>query len=460
VNIVQFVHEPLAALYGHLCSEVDKRGNHVRKVDFEENLKKLNRELILVFDWGGGTLDLTLCQVANGMLLQVMNDGCSNVGGDVIDDIIRNEIVSRCLARRGESEELPQQIDATSKLLDRAERAKIELSDKDAFTVYVPDYFRISKGETDIEYRLTRSELEEIVANKIEEGIQRIYGLLEKARISPSSVALCLATGGMVNMPYIKSRLREIFGPQRLSVSERGNTIISEGAAWIAADRANLSLAKNIELLVAPTNYFPVIKAGARMPREGEVSKAESLSLYCTDPRDGKAKFQIAAPKKPGRKVQSTDERTILDCLSIDVDSKAKPNFERLELNLTVDENLILHATAKSLIKDSSDSVEIHSLEFGLDLPLGHSESGNWEEVDIDNMSSKSLPGSISLRPNVATSPNDALVPGELLYQFNPYYFDTRGNLPHHQDLEKLYYTPCSYCRRPSNHPLCQCASV
>lgn len=459
VNIVQFIHEPLAALYGHLCSEVDGRGNHVRRADFEDHLKKLNRELILVFDWGGGTLDLTLCQVTDGMLIQIMNDGCSNVGGDVIDDIIRNEIVMRCLAQRGESEALPQQIDAASKLLDRAERAKIELSAKDGFTVFVPDYFRISKGDKDIEYKLTRAELEEIVSAKIEEGIQRIHGLLEKARISPSSIALCLATGGMVNMPLIKSRLREIFGPQRLSVSERGNTIISEGAAWIAADKANLSLAKNVELLVAPTTYFPVIKAGAKMPREGEVSRADSLSLYCTDPRDGKAKFQIAAPKKPGRKVQSTDERTILDCLSIEVDSKAKPNFERLELNLTVDENLILHAAARSLVKNASDSVEIHNLEFGLDLPVSQSDSGRWGNIGGDSKPNEYPTGSVSLRPNIATEPDETLIPGELLYQFNPYYFDRRADPPHHQDLERLYYTPCSICRRPSNHPLCRCAS-
>lgn len=459
VNIVQFIHEPLAALYGHLCSEVDAKGNHLRRAGFEDHLRKLNRELILVFDWGGGTLDLTLCQVIDGMLVQIMNDGCSNVGGDVLDDIIRNEIVMRCLAKRGIHEQVPQQVDAASKLLDRAERAKIELSTKDGFTVFVPDYFRIATGDKDIEYKLTRAELEDIVANKIDEGIQRIHGLLDKARINPSSVALCLATGGMVNMPLIKSRLREIFGPQRLNVSESGNTIISEGAAWIAHDKANLSLAKNVELLVAPNTYFPVIKAGAKMPREGETSKADSLSLYCTDPRDGKAKFQVAAPKKPGRKIQATDERTILDCLSIEVDSKAKPFFERLEFQLAVDENLILHASARSLVKNDGDQVEIHNLEFGLDLPVSYDEAGKWERFGGEAGTIKSPEGEVSLRPNITNRTDDALIPGELLYQHQREYFDLRNRPPAHQDLERLYYAPCSICRRPSNHPLCRCGS-
>lgn len=460
VNIVQFIHEPLAALYGHLCSEVGANGNHVRRKGFEDHLRKLNRELILVFDWGGGTLDLTLCQVADGMLLQIMNDGCNNVGGDVLDEIVRNEIVMRCLAKRGITDELPQQVDAASRLLDRAERGKIELSTKDSFTVFVPDYFRITKGDKDIEYKLTRAELEDMVSEKIEEGIQRIHGLLERARINPSSVALCLATGGMVNMPLIKSRLREIFGPQRLNVSESGNTIISEGAAWIANDTANLSLAKNVELLVAPNTYFPVIKAGVSMPREGEIQKAETLSLYCTDPRDGKAKFQVASPKKPGRKVQATDERTILDCLSIEVDDKARPFFERLELQVTIDENLILHASARSLVKNDSDAVEIHNLEFGLDLPTGHVDEGKWDKLGGDANSIKLSAGAVSLRPNISTHPSDAIVPGELLYQIKPGYFDQRLNPPEYQDLERLYYTPCSLCGRPSNHPACRCAST
>ncbi len=410
INIIQFIHEPLAALYGHLRSVPN----------FKNELRKLNRELILVFDWGGGTLDLTLCQILDGMLVQLSNDGYSNVGGDILDDIIRNEIVRRCLQSRGITEYLPQQADAAPRLLDRAERAKMKLSSEPSVRVFLPDYFLTTKYDVDIEYTLHRAELEKMVQDKIEEGIQRIHNLLFEAHISHSSIALCLATGGMVNMPLIKSRLREIFGPQRLCVSERGNTIISEGAAWVAYDKANLSLAKNIELLVSPRSYFPVIKAGAKMPREGEVQTTETLSLYCTDPRDGVAKFQIASPKKPGRKIQPTDERNVLDSMSIHVDEKAKPFFERIEFRLQVDENLILHATAQSLIKNDSDAVQIHNLEFGLDLAGAVDRQDFLEDAETSSITSHVV-GEINLRPNISTQKNnDALVPGELLYQIKP----------------------------------------
>lgn len=329
--------------------------------------------------------------------------------------------------------------------------------------VYVPDYFQTDNDDPDIQYTLGRQELDSILSEKIEQGIQRIHGLLEKAGISPASVAMCLATGGMVNMPIIKSRLREIFGPQRLNVSERGNTIISEGAAWIANDKTNLTLAKNVELLVARNSYFPVIKAGAKMPREGEVQKTELLSLYCTDPRDGVAKFQIVSPIKPGRSIQKTDSRDTLNILSIQVDEKAKPFFERLELQINIDENLILNAKAKSLLKSDEDKVEIHNLEFGLDLPMLNEPHDRYESIHINRTEAGHDQGGLSLRPNITESDSKplSLVPGEFLNQYNPYYFhnDIRNEVPEIQKLEKLYYQPCSICKLPSNHPQCRCAS-
>jgi molecular chaperone DnaK (HSP70) len=449
INIVQFIHEPLAALYGHLRT----------KASFEEELQRLNRELVLVFDWGGGTLDLTLCQVIDGMLVQIMNDGSSSVGGDILDDIIRNEIVQRCLKQRHIEDALLIQNEARQRLLDRAERAKIELSIKDKATIFVPDYFQTETSDPDIEYSLNRHEMEEMINEKVEFGIHRIHVLLEKAGISAASVALCLATGGMVNMPIIKSRLREIFGPQRLHVSERSNTIISEGAAWIAHDKANLTLAKNIELLVARNSYFPIIKAGVKMPREGDVQKADLLSLYCTDPRDGVAKFQIMAPIKAGYHVQKTDSRDTLNCLSIKVDEKAEPLVERIELQIVIDENLILNASAKSLIKGDEDNVEIHNLEFGLSLPILNKDTDSHESVKLNQDGVGHVIGSLSLRANITETQSKALIPGELLYQKNPYYFDRSNRVPEIQEMEKLYYQPCSICGRTSNHPLCHCSS-
>jgi hypothetical protein len=194
------------------------------------------------------------------------------------------------------------------------------------------------------------------------------------------------------------------------------------------------------------------------MPREGDVQKSELLSMYCTDPRDGIAKFQIMAPKKPGRNIQKTDERDILNNFSVEVDSKADPLFERIELQINIDENLILNVSAKSLIKGDEDNVEIHNLEFGLSLPSLNKKNDSHESISFEQQNEGRVVGSINIRANVTESQSNGLVPGELLYQKNPYYFDQRNRVPEIQQQEKLYYTPCSYCGRVANHPLCHCS--
>jgi molecular chaperone DnaK len=446
LSIVRFVHEPLAALYGHLRGHEDSR-----------NLwRSINRKLVLVFDWGGGTLDLTLCRLADGVLVQLMNDGCSDVGGDVIDDMLVREIERLTLAERGVTHSVDFQVGARPRLRAAAETAKVQLSAKDVHTVLVTDYFSEDAGDPDIAIRFGRNRLEQCVAATVDAGVRRIHQLLERARVDPASIEMCLATGGMVNMPLIQARLHEIFGPQRVHVSPKGNTIISEGAAWIAHDGARLSLAKNVEVLVARKDYFPVVKAGSAMPREGEVFRQE-LSMYCADPRDGIARFEMCAPKRTGRAVQKTDERDTLGFISVNVDAQAQPLRERLVLDVAIDENLILSVTAASTVRGDSDRAEFHELEFGLAIDAVGDDrlsEGDGDEVD----SADSLePGSVLLRANVFHRQTDqSVIPGELMRELNPHYFDLRNRPPAVQDYEKLVYQPCSACRQVR----CECAQL
>lgn len=455
MRIIQFVHEPLAALYGHLRSQSD----------FKEKLRELNRELLLVFDWGGGTLDITLCQVLDGMLVQIKNDGCSDVGGDHIDAAIRNHILEQVYRVRPSLARADLQPRAQEKLLAMAERAKIELSKKLTYPVYVSNFFATSSEDPDLHYDLTRPELEAICASFISKGVQRIDKVLELVGIGAPAVAMCLATGGMSNMPMIQSRLREYFGPLRLQVSERGATIIAEGAAWIGHDERRLSLAKHVELSVAVNSYFPVIKAGTLMPREKEIQR-DSFEMYCTDPRDGHAKFQLVSPIRSGRRVIATDERAVLDNLSIRVHRNAHPFFERLRFDVAIDENLILNASAFSTMEQDRDKVEIHNLEFGLELVQQESAEGMRQEGLDGKQLDPGIKGTISLRANVSEIEDRALIPGDLLaalprgrYDHNPFDRDRGGGANERQHQEKLYYQPCSICGRMINDPLCQCAS-
>ena len=448
VNIVQFVHEPLAALYGHFRSQ-----------ELETMLRRYDRKLILVFDWGGGTLDLTLCRPMGDMVVQLMNDGTDEVGGDVFDENIMNRLVQKVCAARGVQATVETQPGAKPRLLDRCERAKIDLSMRERSQVYVGSFFRGMTDE-DFDYALSREELEEVVAPLLDKGFKRIGKILDDAGYAPEQVALCLATGGMSNMPAVKRRLHELFGPERVQIPDGTATLIAEGAAWIAADGAKLQLAKNVELLLARNSYLPLVKAGTEMPREGKVQR-DTFHLYCTDPRDGVAKFQICAPKRAGATVLPGEPRTHLENVTVKVDAKARAFHERLELDVCINDDLILEAHARSLNMKDQDRREIHNLEFGLAFPATY-RRGKLEDMNGE-ATSRNEPrarGGLSVRANVADRPDPRLVPGEFLYQYDPAYFDRRRHPPKYQDRERLYYAPCSVCKRASNDPLCKCASL
>src|SRR5262249_54389533 len=80
IGVLQFVHEPAAALYAHLRA----------KPDFHRELAQLENRIVLVFDWGGGTLDLTACRVLGGVLMQLSNRGNNEIGGDRFDERLSN----------------------------------------------------------------------------------------------------------------------------------------------------------------------------------------------------------------------------------------------------------------------------------------------------------------------------------------------------------------------------------
>ncbi len=446
LRIVQFIHEPFAALYGFF-----------RKRGLAAALRRYDGKLLLVFDWGGGTLDLTLCRVRNGTVVQIKNDGTDEVGGDVFDETVMNGLEREVRATRGLDEAVEIRQGAWARLLDRCERGKIDLSSRRTVEIHVPDFF-LGGADEDFGHTLDRDAMEEIVGPLLEKGFKRIERILAAADYSSEQVALCLATGGMSNMPAVKRRLHELFGAERVEIPDGTATLVAEGAAGIAADGVGLVLAKNVELLLARGAYLPLVKAGTVMPKEGDVQQ-ENFDLYCTDPRDGTAKFQICAPVSAGGTVRSSDPRVPLDMVTIRVDAQARAFGERLKLDVRIDDDLVLGVHARSLNAGDEDRCEVHELEFGLEFPRGGREGAFGDGLADGNglKERRGVKGAITIRGNIADRMDDALVPGEFLYAYNRYYFSVQRDPPEEQVYEKTYYEPCAGCGRASNDPACRC---
>ena len=149
-DIHQFVHEPLAALYGYL-----RRGE-----DYPRRMAELEGRLALVFDWGGGTLDLTLCRVTDGSLLQVHNVGESNVGGDRFDERLMRFVEQRHHEKHGLTHEPVLIPGARAKLNASCEQAKIRLSRAPTAEILVAHYADDDGPARTLEDRISRDDVE------------------------------------------------------------------------------------------------------------------------------------------------------------------------------------------------------------------------------------------------------------------------------------------------------------
>lgn len=458
IGVVQFVHEPVAALYAYLRSQPD----------LGRELARLEGRSILVFDWGGGTLDLTLCRITGGAIMQVRNLGDNEVGGDKFDERLRNHLREKHSVAQGiEDITALEQPGMAAKLLHQCEILKIHLSDPrvDVEDVIVRNYLKVDGAGKNLVASVTRSELEDLSAAIVARGLARIDEILEQAQLAYQDIELCLATGGMVDMHAIRDGLTERFAG-RVPRLENGDRIIAEGAAWIANDGLRLKLSKPIEILVADTSgqgtYHALVDAGWPMPIENETQNAANTRLFCVDPREGVAVVEVAKPVKLG-KTSPNDPRQSLCVVKVEVDPKAQPLLERIECNLQIDHDYVARVILKSTGRGASSSEEFHDLEFGLSLAAVASPDREDNEIGIGNSSDpvgdvRSLARSnLYQRANVARLDERnqehgdlwRYVPGDLIERWRPSYFDTRNNaVTQRQRKEREFYLPCARCKR------------
>ena len=450
IGVVQFVHEPVAALYAYLRSNTD----------LNRELARLEGRSILVFDWGGGTLDLTLCRIQGGAIMQVANLGDNEVGGDRFDDQLRNLIRSKhALAQSLEDITALEQPGMSAKLLNQCEIVKINLSNPsmDSEVVFLVNYLNIEGPGRNLSESVTRDELDQQSSGIVAKGLARVDELLDQAELTYQDIELCLATGGMVNMPAIRDGLTERF-LGRVPKLENGDRIIAEGAAWIANDGLRLTLSKPLEVLVADTSgrdtYYPLVDAGLTLPMENEIKNVTNTRLFCTDPREGVAVLEIAKPIKLGN-IAPSDPRRALCLAQVKVDAKAQPLLERIECHLQIDHDYVAHVTLRSTGRGDEVKEEFHDLEFGLSLVnfAGSGSERDREEKGEHYVAAGEVLAlastNIVQRTNLAVANEKAsgldrlwkLVPGDLVERWSSSYFDTRGKAATDRQLkERNFY--------------------
>jgi molecular chaperone DnaK len=175
-------------------------------------LDKKSEEMIAVYDLGGGTFDITILQIGEGVFEVKATNGDTNLGGDDFDQRIVDWICAEFLKEQGI--DLKQDRMALQRLRESAERAKIELSTLLQTEINLPFITADSSGPKHLVMTLTRAKLEQLVDDLIQKSIEPCKQAMTDAGITAADVQEVILVGGMIRMPAVQKAVVDLFGKE------------------------------------------------------------------------------------------------------------------------------------------------------------------------------------------------------------------------------------------------------
>ncbi len=172
--------------------------------------KSKESQKILVFDLGGGTLDVTVMEFGEGVFEVLSTSGDTQLGGTDMDEAIINFLVADF--KKKEGIDLKSDKNAYIRLKDAAEKAKIELSSTQSTEISLPYITATNTGPKHLQYTLTKSELENLIAPIVERARKPLETAIEGAKIKKEDLSKILLVGGPTRIPYVRKFVEDYFG--------------------------------------------------------------------------------------------------------------------------------------------------------------------------------------------------------------------------------------------------------
>jgi len=209
IEVLRIINEPTAA---SLAYGLDQKQN----------------ETILVFDLGGGTFDVSILEVGDGIFEVLSTAGDTSLGGDDFDKVLVNWLVADF--KKLEEIDLTKDIQALQRLTEAAEKAKMELSTIDKTTIHLPFITADKTGPKHIEKELTREQFEELCKDLINRCRIPVEKALTDARLDKSSINEIVLVGGSTRIPAIQNLVESIAG-RKPNQTVNPDEVVAIGAA-------------------------------------------------------------------------------------------------------------------------------------------------------------------------------------------------------------------------------------
>ncbi len=348
LKVLRIINEPTAA---SLAYGLDKKAN----------------ETILVFDLGGGTFDVSVLDVGEGVFEVRSTAGDSHLGGDDYDNKIVDHLVSEF--KKDQGVDLSKDRAAIQRLREAAERAKIELSNQASTQINLPYLTAVDNEPKHMDYNLTRAKFEELTADLMERVKKPFNQALDDAKLKPGDINEVILVGGSTRMPQVQELVKKLTGkePNR---SVNPDEVVAVGAAIQAGVLGGE--VKNIVLLdVTPLSLGVETQGGIfdKLIERNTTIPTKKSRVYTTA-ADNQPEVEIHILQ--GERPMARDNKS-LGRFHLAGIPPAPARVPQIEVTFDIDANGILNVSAQEKGTGSKQSITITG-------------SGNLNRSEIDRM--------------------------------------------------------------------------
>ena len=336
LEVLRIINEPTAAA---LAYGLDKSQDHT----------------ILVFDLGGGTFDVSLLELGDGVFEVLATAGNNRLGGDDFDRRIVDYLVSEF--KREQGIDLSKDAMARQRLMEAAEKAKIELSGLLTSNINLPFITADQNGPKHMDITLTRAKFEELTRDLVEKTLQPTRQALADAKIKPSEVDRVILVGGSTRIPAIQSAIEGLIGKEPHK-GVNPDEVVAMGAAlqagMIAGDVKGVVLLDVTPLSLGIETmggvFTKLIDRNTTIPTE----KSEIFSTAADN--QTQVEIHVLQGERPMAHQNVTLGRFTLDGIP-----PAPRGIPKIEVTFDIDVNGIVNVTAKDMATGKSQNITITS---------------------------------------------------------------------------------------------------